>query len=212
MISIEQEPKSSIYVFHTGVAESILGPGMRLVIWTSGCPFDCNGCIEPRLHSLDAGQRWMVEDYVDRIIAHVNSLKRITLSGGEPLYQAASVLAMIGLIPVDTEIMLYTGYDLDIATKQFQYLISRVDLLVAGPYVDTMSGNYLWRGSSNQSITSPSGKYGKDQLDSWLNAQSAGLKIYNRNNELFIYGVPPKGILEKFESQLKQRGIDLDDS
>jgi len=190
-----------------GVAAEILGPGTRLVVWTSGCPFDCRGCIEPGLHDLDAGKPWDTDSFIEQIRGLVEPLQCITFSGGEPLYQADALLDVFKSLPKETELMLYTGYTLEDSHQLFPQHLSRVDILVAGPYVDSLSGSFLWRGSANQTITSPTRKYSEAQLNTWLNSPSAGMEIHSFNDRLFFYGVPPQDLLKKLNEQLGLRGI-----
>lgn len=72
----------------SGVAkESIVdGPGLRYVIFTQGCPHNCEGCHNPGTHDFGAGE----EVSVDTILNEIEKnplLKGVTFSGGEPFCQ-----------------------------------------------------------------------------------------------------------------------------
>jgi len=207
MTPTHPKPDRLIYIYHMGVAGEILGPGTRLVVWTSGCPFSCRGCIEPGLRDLTAGEPWDTDSLIEQIRGLIEPLQCITFSGGEPLFQADALLDIFNSLPGDTELMLFTGYTLEDSHRLFPRQLSRVDILVAGPYLDYLSGNFLWRGSANQTITSPTHKYSETQLDTWLNSPSAGMDIHSLNDRLFFYGIPPQDLLNKLNKQLNLRGI-----
>lgn len=209
MSSTQQEPEQKIYIYHTGIAEDILGPGKRLVVWTSGCPFNCKGCIEPGLHDLHAGEAWIPDQYHAQIRDALLCLAKITFSGGEPLFQAKPLLRLIQSFDPKPELMLYTGYEKDEAHTLFPEVLAYVDILVAGPYLAGKAGSYLWRGSKNQTISSPSGVYSNKELEPWLQAPSAGMEIHVRDAQLFIYGVPPQDALQRVYSKLHSKGIEI---
>ena len=56
-----------ITISHIGVADEILGPGKRLIIWTSGCPKRCPACIAPDLQDIKNG----VEINIDALLAQI---------------------------------------------------------------------------------------------------------------------------------------------
>lgn len=209
MTETRQKLEESIYIYHTGVAEGILGPGKRLVVWTSGCPFNCPGCIEPALHEIEAGEAWDPREFLQLVSGYIKTLRRVTFSGGEPLYQADSLLILLEALPSGTDIMLYTGYELEDAFKLFPNVVSIVDILISGPYQEERAGGFLWRGSDNQIISSPTNKYSKNQLQAWMDSPSAGLEIHSQKDRLFIYGVPPKHVLDKLNAELAEKGFEF---
>lgn len=65
------------------------GDGLRCVIWFAGCSHRCPGCHNPETWSFTSGHRMDFKD----MVTIINQLQReeiagITLSGGDPLYQA----------------------------------------------------------------------------------------------------------------------------
>ncbi len=70
------------------------GPGVRCVVFMQGCPLRCNCCHNPDTWDLSAGE----ETDTDTLIARMERLRPyfgdrggVTVSGGEPLMQAAFV-------------------------------------------------------------------------------------------------------------------------
>lgn len=93
---------------------TVNGPGIRSVVWTQGCTLACPGCWNPKTHSFDGGQTIEPLDLARRVVAEAEpGTEGITLSGGEPLQQAPSVLVFCQILKAkrpDWSIGLFTGY------------------------------------------------------------------------------------------------------
>src|SRR4051794_30311747 len=74
---------------------TVLGPGVRAVIWVQGCPFRCPGCVAPETHAQAGGE--VIE--VGTLAAELAALPidGVTFSGGEPMEQAGALNAAIDL-------------------------------------------------------------------------------------------------------------------
>lgn len=68
------------------------GPGLRTVVWLTGCGFRCTYCHNPDTWKLHTGRRVHVDEVVKKVLAYEAFMKisrgGFTLSGGEPLVQA----------------------------------------------------------------------------------------------------------------------------
>jgi pyruvate formate lyase activating enzyme len=79
------------YVHSLQTGSALDGPGLRTVVWLTGCLFRCLYCHNPDTWRLDAGRRM----HVDELVAEIGKYKDfmattrggVTLSGGEPLVQ-----------------------------------------------------------------------------------------------------------------------------
>lgn len=133
------------------------GDGLRCVIWFAGCNHKCPGCHNPETWSFTSGHKM---DFKDMVII-TDQLQReeisgITLSGGDPLYQAddlALFLKQIKLKFPNKDIWCYTGFKYEniAQLKCLEY----IDVLIDGPYEQELNpgpGKVLWRGSTNQRI------------------------------------------------------------
>ena len=70
------------------------GPGVRFVIFTQGCPLRCRCCHNPDTWAMDGGKLYTPEALVARIVRfreYFGEDGGVTVSGGEPLLQAAFV-------------------------------------------------------------------------------------------------------------------------
>ena len=93
------------------VNDSIVdGEGIRMTIFTQGCPHHCPDCHNPQTHSFMGGY----EADTDKILSMMSEnplLDGITLSGGEPMQQpeACYILAE-GAKKLNLNVWVYTGY------------------------------------------------------------------------------------------------------
>lgn len=142
------------------VGESIVdGPGLRYALFVQGCSHACPGCHNPESHSTSGGEMRAISDILAQI--HSNKLIHdVTLSGGEPFEQARACYALADALKRGGYgVWAFTGYlyedllakahtDPDVAG-----LLSCIDVLVDGPYVESLRSIELdWRGSSNQRV------------------------------------------------------------
>ncbi|WP_295159230.1 anaerobic ribonucleoside-triphosphate reductase activating protein [Selenomonas sp. AE3005] len=140
------------------VDDSIVdGDGLRLSVFTQGCPHHCVGCQNPDTHAASGGR----DEDTENILARIDEnplLTGITFSGGEPFLQPAPLTRLakeahkLGL-----DVWSYTGYTLEelLAKKNpaIDALLRELDVLVDGPYEERLRDLTLnFRGSSNQRI------------------------------------------------------------
>lgn len=133
------------------------GPGIRLVLFTQGCPHHCPGCHNPATHD-PAGGRWISLGEISEIYEKNPLYAGITLSGGEPLLQAAALLPLARHIKErGGTVVLYTGYTLEKLQakndKDINDILRVIDLLIDGPYIEERRNAALsYRGSENQRL------------------------------------------------------------
>jgi len=138
------------------VNDSIVdGPGLRLTVFTQGCPHHCPGCHNPQSHSFEGGQLRDIDEILT--MAKENPLlDGITLSGGEPFCQPeACAQIAVGAHKLGLNVWCYTGYSYEnlLASKEKRALLEQVDILVDGPFIlEEHSLDIRFRGSKNQRI------------------------------------------------------------
>lgn len=135
---------------------TVNGPGKRAVVWVQGCPIRCPGCFNR--------QMWSPEPviqcdsiYLAQRIAMISGIRGVTFSGGEPFFQAEALSDLAErLHEAGLDIMTYSGYYYDelhsSPNPSWSRLLDQTDLLVAGPYIDSLQCNLPFIGSSNQEI------------------------------------------------------------
>ena len=142
------------------IRESIVdGPGIRMTVFTQGCPHHCKGCHNEQTWDFEGGY----DSSTERILKEAQKdplLKGLTLSGGEPFAQAEalSVLAKEAKA-LGYDIFCYTGYTFEKLVSEFEThpeyknLLENCDWLVDGPFVlEKRSLMLKFRGSTNQRI------------------------------------------------------------
>ena len=70
------------------------GPGVRFVVFLQGCPLRCHCCHNPDTWALDGGTPYSPDELVSRALRfreYFGDKGGVTVSGGEPLLQAAFV-------------------------------------------------------------------------------------------------------------------------
>jgi anaerobic ribonucleoside-triphosphate reductase activating protein len=154
--------RDTLRISRTKDATEVLGPGTRAVIWVMGCELRCRGCIAPETHP-HAGSLRETEELGAWSAAVAKD--GLTVSGGEPMLQSAAVARLVDIARErrpDLHVMIYTGYRLDwllrYGSDLQRALLTRVDLLVDGPYVERFHAPVKWRGSRNQRMIDLSGR------------------------------------------------------
>lgn len=132
------------------------GPGTRYVIWVQGCPFKCPGCFNLDFQPLINKTLVSVEELADRILS-VKDIEGVTYSGGEPMIQAEPLYSLSSLLKKHRlTVLCYSGFTLEqLHHRNDPYiskLLSLLDILIDGPYVEEKKANLLWRGSINQQV------------------------------------------------------------
>lgn len=88
-------PAEAGYIHSYHVGSTVDGPGVRMVVWTSGCPLRCQYCHNPDTWKLRAGKRTTADELLADLGRYARFLATagggLTISGGEPLVQAPFV-------------------------------------------------------------------------------------------------------------------------
>lgn len=142
------------------IRQSIVdGPGMRFVVFTQGCPHQCEGCHNQGTHSFSGGYDCDITKILDEI-ARNPLLRGITLSGGEPFCRADELLPLVKAVRAKKlDVFCFSGYtfeelmamsELDASVAE---LLSLIDILVDGRFILAERDLELrFRGSRNQRI------------------------------------------------------------
>lgn len=131
------------------------GPGIRMVVWTQGCPHHCKNCHNPETHDYDKG---FITD-TNLIIDEINDSELqdgLTFSGGDPMIQPLPCLEIAKYAKkIGLNVWCYTGFLFEqlLEIPDCVEFLKYVDVLVDGPFVDSLkSYSAKYRGSKNQRI------------------------------------------------------------
>ncbi len=133
------------------------GPGIRLTIFTQGCPYACPGCHNPDTWDMKGGEEVEI-DFLAALWRKNPLLDGITLSGGEPLAQKEALLPLIKLAKADgLNITLYSGSTIEklraLNDEVTNEILTLADYLIDGPFIlKERNLELLYRGSNNQRI------------------------------------------------------------
>ncbi|KOV86813.1 radical activating enzyme [Nocardia sp. NRRL S-836] len=187
-----------------------LGPGRRLGIWLQGCTLACKGCMSRDTWNPGGGTEVAVDDLLrmwhDAVRAGADGL---TISGGEPLQQAAVLAEFLAAATVaDRDVLLYTGYELDELGEQQSGVLERVDAVITGRYSAGEPTRLIWRGSANQRLI-PLTPLGEQRYRPFVDVSPPRAPVQVRVDDglLWLVGVPPAGALPKVERSLREQGI-----
>jgi anaerobic ribonucleoside-triphosphate reductase activating protein len=147
------------------------GPGVRVVLWVSGCKIHCNGCQNPESWDFCAGKPFD-KNAKQELFYALNKpyIRGITISGGHPLENnnVEDVYLLLKEIKEKfptKDIWLYTGYtwenifpkvcidEFNVNNLYRKEAVKMCDIVVDGPYIEEQRDIMLtFRGSKNQRL------------------------------------------------------------
>ena len=140
------------------VDESIVdGKGIRMTVFTQGCPHHCPGCHNPQTHDFSGGTEEDTDEIFDRFCENP-LLRGITFSGGEPFCQPVPLKVLADRVhSIKKDVTIYTGWTyeqlLNMHDPDVDALLAVCDVLVDGPFVEALKDpDLLFRGSQNQRL------------------------------------------------------------
>lgn len=167
------------------------GPGARFVVWLQGCTLGCPGCFNPGTHPEGGGRDVEVDELATEVAAaRAAGVEGLSLSGGEPLQQAAAAAALLGRArELGLSTLAFSGYTLEEIRDlpDGPEVLARLDVLVDGRYV---AGERLatgLRGSANQRIHLLTARYTLADVEA---TPVAEIRI-GRDGEVVLTGVDP---------------------
>lgn len=105
------------------------GPGIRMVLFLTGCPLKCQFCHNPEIAWGNQGQRYTPEQVLEKYNKKKQFYQKggLTFSGGEPLLQAEFVYQCVQLLK-ENEVHLVIDTSLSCGNQWLQKIIPFVDL------------------------------------------------------------------------------------
>lgn len=173
----------------------VLGPGTRCVLWVYGCCFSCEGCIGEGYKNggfqettAEEAARWYLGWQADGL----------TISGGEPMLQAAALAEMVSRIRAvrDCGVIVYTGFTYEALLKKavddpgIHRFLGQIDLLIDGPYIRDLDWNQPYRGSENQRLLPLTPRYRAEINTYYRSADARRTEIRLSEEWTLLVGVP----------------------
>lgn len=142
------------------------GEGLRYVIFTQGCNHNCLGCHNPKSHDFNGGALVDEELLLEEIL-NDPIIDGITLSGGDPFFQACNLINLIKICKEnELTVWAYTGFYFSEFLKYINKepcdkritndmidMLKYIDVVVDGPFIlnqRTIDKDFV--GSSNQTL------------------------------------------------------------
>ncbi|WP_315786075.1 4Fe-4S single cluster domain-containing protein [Fischerella sp. JS2] len=122
------------------------GPGCRAVIWVQGCLRECPGCFNTESWSFEINQLVSVDSLAEKILSNPRN-QGVTFSGGEPFWQAAALANLARTVKAaGLNVMSFSGFTLEQLQSEYapagsQELLDQLDILIDGPYVQSLALN-----------------------------------------------------------------------
>jgi anaerobic ribonucleoside-triphosphate reductase activating protein len=153
------------------------GPGIRLVLWVSGCNHHCENCHNPESWNKNLGTEFSEEtlEYLTKELSS-DHYAGLTITGGDPFFpenrsEVAKILSHIKTVLPNKNIWCWTGYEWEklipniesIDSNSLEYrILKNIDVLIDGKFsmeqrkIDLQNSEQKeilkYRGSSNQRI------------------------------------------------------------
>lgn len=190
-----------------------LGPGRRLILWVRGCGRRCPGCIAPELW--EPGEAQPIAPLALALRPLLSEVDGLTISGGEPFEQATALTALLDLLrnEQDVEVLVYSGYRLEElrALPDMEPLLSRVDLLIDSPFIDSEPNTLQWRGSDNQRVhllSDRAQRYAGVENLAMPEPRPLQLQILSPTSYRVI-GIPRRGDVAAYRDAMAIRGVQV---
>ena len=164
------------------------GPGVRTVVFVSGCTHHCKECFQPETWDFDFGQPF-TQEVIDHILDTLApaQIAGLTVLGGEPFEpkNQAAVLDLLEQVRArypEKSIWAFSGflYDQLIAGQvgdgaTVRRMLELTDVLVDGPFVVALKDLTLrFRGSSNQRLIDMKKTLARGEVVLWDDGHSRG--------------------------------------
>ena len=133
------------------------GDGLRVVVWTQGCPNHCPGCQNPETWDYEAGMLIPIDDVIKQLLA-LKGQTGLTFCGGEPFVQPKACKQIADFVRKELgwDVWSFSGFTYEIIKeygKEPWELLKSLDALIDGPFILKQRDLSLrFRGSKNQRL------------------------------------------------------------
>jgi anaerobic ribonucleoside-triphosphate reductase activating protein len=195
-----------VNVAATCTATRALGPSLRAVVWVQGCPFHCPGCIAPDWIPLRPAQLQTVQSLTETLLSNPD-IEGITISGGEPMLQAAALARLCLSLRARKElnIICFTGFRYEQLLQTppgpgVDDFLGMIDMLIDSPYIERMNDNLGLRGSANQRFIHLTNRL----ADYDFTNHPRKAEIHLVDGSVQMIGIPSRQLKEAFHQAVDQ--------
>jgi len=200
-----------------------LGPGRRAVVWMQGCARategnPCKGCISSDLWHKENGTAYSISTLASILSRHIveNDLSGMTITGGEPLDDAESLLRLIRTLKEELadksrscDYLLFTSHTSGTVQKDFPEIWSIFDVLVCGEYQADRPCDRPLVASENQELII----LNDGLLDAYASIGSQPrIQAFVNDDAIEFAGIPLPKEMAAIEESLLDRGITIENA
>lgn len=176
-----------------------------------GCNRACPGCSNPELWSAHNRKSIPVSELMIAIrsICSENHVDGFTISGGEPMQQAAELAELtFQLSQISKDILVFTGYTYDEVSQDstMSEVLDYIAVLVDGPYIEEQNAQLVLRGSSNQQILLFEPEL-EDLYVKYLDRAQSTIQNLHFSDETISLGIHGRNFSQAMEQKLREYGI-----
>jgi anaerobic ribonucleoside-triphosphate reductase activating protein len=143
----------------------------------------------------------------------------ITVTGGEPLQQAAALERLLDgirrLAGKERDVLVYSGFAWEKISARVRRWNGLADALIAGPFDSAAGQTLLWRGSDNQTLH-PLTPLGREIYNNFADAPRESipraLDVCFQGEEIWMAGIPDADTLATIRAELAASGFISADS
>lgn len=149
------------------------GEGIRASLFVTGCRLKCPGCFNVDYQDFSFGLEWnehVQEEFIK--LGCVEYIDGFSILGGEPLLQGRDMLNLVKAIRATSNksIWMWTGLKFEELNELQRSIISEVDVLVDGPFLEKLKQRGLiFKGSTNQRIIDIKKTLLQEKVVEWKN-------------------------------------------
>lgn len=149
------------------------GEGIRTSLFVTGCNLKCPGCFNVNYQDFSFGLDWneLVQDeFIE--LGCGEYIDGYSILGGEPLLQGREMLELVTSIRArsNKSIWMWTGLRFENLNEMQRSIVSEVDVLVDGPFIENMKQRGLiFKGSTNQRIIDIKNTLLQEKVVEWIN-------------------------------------------
>lgn len=196
----------AVNVAHVVKRCGVLGPGIRFVIWTQGCPLRCPGCHNPQFQPFES-RKWLNDEALAERVLGTPGIDGLTIVGGEPFAQALALARLSRRVrAAGLSVMVYSGFRFEQLRSGIvphaESLLQEIDLLMDGPYRADLPTERIWRGSDNQRLISLSDRY-RSMCVQWDTQIGQQFEVrVSDTGKVEVLGIPPGDLMQAHRPSL----------
>jgi anaerobic ribonucleoside-triphosphate reductase activating protein len=180
----------------------VLGPGVRVGLWTQGCSIKCKGCMSKHTWAFDEGKGIDIDSLLRKLISYRCS--KLTISGGEPFDQPEAFLELLKRgRPYFEDILVYSGYKMEFLKERFPEHLSFIDTLVDGEFIEGLESNFLYKGSDNQRLFVLNENLKEFYIEWAKKEKDKLLQLVEKDNIIYLIGIPYQEDIKKFQHEIQ---------